>query len=108
MHRSVEDESALNEAIEMLVTNLTQRCANNTQSTLTTSNNVFSLLNDYWRLRGDKQHQQQPIVYEYLERAEPPHVCFVTLPWGAGGEWSTSAPLTRFTDLLAGLLHDLV
>ena len=83
MHRSVEDESALNEAIEMLVTNLTQRCANNTQSTLTTSNNVFSLLNDYWRLRGDKQHQQQPIVYEYLERAEPPHVCFVTLPCGS-------------------------
>ena len=35
-------------------------------------------------------------------------VMTLRLTWGEGVEWSTSAPLTRFTDLLAGLLHDLV
>ena len=94
------DNQSINEAIEILINNFTRHPG--LSQTNDSKLNVFDVLQEFWVMKSlgclntlNKKQQtteelaisaqatNTTIVYEFLERPEPPYVCFVTLPGGA-------------------------
>ncbi len=77
------DNQSVNEAIEILIANFTRhpRLTSRLSDADDANMNILDLLQEFWSRKSADTNEM--IKYEFLEKPDPPFVCFVTLPGGS-------------------------
>jgi LIX1-like protein len=77
------DNQSVNEAIEILIANFTRHpsLTSRLSNTNDVSVDILDLLQEFWSRKSIETSEM--IKYEFLEKPDPPFVCFVTLPGGS-------------------------
>jgi LIX1-like protein len=75
----MDNKLAIKQAIETVVANFAKHAFIHGNGKV----NVIDALQEFWNMKLSNSSETATIIYEYLETAGPPYVCFVTLPGNA-------------------------